>query len=263
MNTETTTPREESRYIQHYRAHLQAVIQCALEVLSIVKFDKNHPQHLAAICLYSTIFQSATECHRLLAGPTVTVPGIMRSILESYADLCAVIRDVGHAKNMLATLHEEQRKHLEDMIRSPANPFHADVARHIDPGTKLVEIQADLDGLRSAGHYPLTVFDRFAAADLGDLYRTIYWQLGLEAHNNIVALERRHIRREGDQFEIDIFSENTSSQLVMYYDSLTAIFIDSSRKLYDLVNFSMPIELGKQIDAFDRFRAEAVAAFRR
>ena len=96
-----------------------------------------------------------------------------------------------------------------------------------------MEIRADLDRLRSDGHHPLTVFDRFSAADLGDLYRTIYWQLGLEAHNNIVALEQRHIRREGDQFEIDIFSENTSSQLVMYYDTLIAIIIDSSRKLYE------------------------------
>ena len=85
------------------------------------------------------------------------------------------------------------------------------------------------------------------------------WALRLTTTSG--ALEQRHIRREGDQFEIDIFSENTSSQLVMYYDTLTAIIIDSSRKLYDLVNFLIPTELGTRIDAFDRFRAEAVAAF--
>ena len=63
------------------------------------------------------------------------------------------------------------------------------------------------------------------------------------------------------QIESDIFSENISGQLVMYYDSLTAIFIDSSQKRYDFLSFSMPIELGKRSDAFDRFRAEAVVAF--
>lgn len=248
----------KARCIEQYRRHLGHFLECALKTLPTVKFDKHSSQHLAAICLYATIFQSVSECYKLIEEPTVAVPGILRSVLESYADLCAVIQNPDYTKKMLATFHDEQRKHLEDMIRSPANPFHADVAAHINPTTKLAEIQNALDGLRQNKHSPLSVFERFRTAGLGDLYRTVYWQLCLDAHNNVVALEHRHIRRTtGDDFEIDIFSENTNNQLGMYYDTMTALLIDSSRRLYALVGFSVPDEFSKLNTAFDQFRTEA------
>jgi hypothetical protein len=155
---------------------------------------------------------------------------------------------------MLATFHDEQRKHLEDMIRAPENPFHVDVAQHIDPAEKLKEIGAELDSLRVQGHHPLSVYDRFAQAGLIELYRKAYWQLCLQAHNNIIALERRHIRRVGEDFEIDVFGENSDDETCMYCDPLGGILIQSTRKLFTLVDFSIPAEFEKTIAAFEAGR---------
>lgn len=80
---------------------------------------------------------------------TVAVPGIIRGLLESYADLCAVILDRDNPRKILATFNEEQRKHLEDMLKSPRNPFHADVAARIDPAAKLKDNLSWLDNFRS------------------------------------------------------------------------------------------------------------------
>jgi hypothetical protein len=94
-------------------------------------------------------------------------------------------------------------------------------------------------------------------AGLSDLYRTIYWQLCLHTDNNISALEQRHVRRTtGDDFEIDIFSENPSSQLGMYYDTMTALLMDSSRRFYRLVAFTIPDEFSTLSAALEHFRAE-------
>lgn len=256
---EEVPPGAEARRVAEYRAHLGRALDAALKILPTVKFDKHHPQHLAAICLYATIFQSASDCYRLMEEPaTVAVPGIMRGMLESYTDLCAVISDPAYPKKMLATFHDEQRKHLEDMLKSPANPFHADVATHIDPATKLKEIQAELDKFRQDGHHPLSVFERFRLAGMGDLYRTVYWQLCLHAHNNVSALEQRHVRRTtGDDCEIDIFAETPNEALYMYYDTITALLIDSSRRFYSLVGFAIPDGFRQLIAAFDAFRAKA------
>jgi hypothetical protein len=249
----------KARCVIQYRELLGRALDSTVEILPAVKFDKHHPQHLAAICLYATILQSVSDCYRLMEGPaTVTVPGIMRSLLESYADLCAVIQDPAYPKKMLSTFYEEQRKHFEDVLKSPRNPFHADVATHIDPVAKLKEIEAELDKFRQEKHFPLSVFERFRLAGLGDLFRTIYWRLCLDAHNNIAALEQRHVRRtEGDDFEVDIFAENPSDELGMYYDTVTAILIDSSRRLYGLVGFAIPDAFSQLIAAFEKFRAEA------
>jgi hypothetical protein len=68
-------------------------------------------------------------------------------------------------------------------------------------------------------------------AGLGDLYRTVYWQLCLHAHNNISALEQRYVRRMiGDNFEVGVFAENSTRALGKYYDTITAALIDSSRR---------------------------------
>jgi hypothetical protein len=178
----------------------------------------------------------------------------LRSILESYVDLVAIIGDRDHAKRMLSTFHDEQRKHLEDMVRAPENPFHVDVAKHLDPAEKLREVRTELHSLREQGHHPLSVYDRFAQAGLLELYRTAYWQLCLQAHNNIIALERRHIRRVGEDFEIDVFSENSDNETCMYCDTLGGILVQSTRKLYALVGFSMPAEFEKVIATFEAAR---------
>jgi hypothetical protein len=124
----------KARCVAQYREQLGMLLGCALKILPAVKFDKHNPQHLAAICLYATIFQSVSDCYRLMEeSATVGVPGMMRSMLESYADLCAVIQNANYPKKMLATFRDEQRKHLEDMLRFPSNPFHADVATTLIP----------------------------------------------------------------------------------------------------------------------------------
>lgn len=105
----------------------------------------------------------------------------------------------------------------------------------------------------------MSVYDRFSAAGLTDLYRTIYWQLCLDAHNNVAALEMRHIRRTGDsQFEIDVFAENSPHHTGTHYDALIALLVDSSRRLYRLVEFSPPEVFNQRAGDFERFRPQAV-----
>lgn len=260
MTLHTGSTNDEKRQcVADYREHLGPLLHCTHRIFPTMRFDKGNSQHLAAICLYATIFQSIGECYRLMDQPTVTVPGTMRSILESYADLCAVIQDREYPKKMLATLHKEQKRHLEDVIKEPQNPFHAKVATKIDPKEKLAEATNALDKLREKGHLPMRVEDRFKAARLTDLYRTIYWELSLHGHNNLAALEARHIRRTGrDQFEIDVFAANSAHQMGTSYDALIAMLADCSRRLYQLLDFAPPTEFTQRVEEFERFRPGAV-----
>jgi hypothetical protein len=175
VNDQTGSSTEAQRCVHQYREHLGLLLDCTQRLLPAVRFDKRRPQHVAAMCLYATILQSIEECRRLMDRPTVTVPGIMRSVLESYADLCAVIVDPEYPKKMLATLYEEQRRHLQDVINDPQNPFHAQVAAKIDPKEELSKVTASLAQLRKEGHLPLRIKDRLGAAGLANIYRTIYW----------------------------------------------------------------------------------------
>lgn len=259
MTEPTGSPADEAaRCIQQYREHLGRILDCTQRILPTVRFDKRRSQHVAAMCLYATILQSIGECYRLMDRPTVTVPGIMRSVLESYADLSAVIANPDYPKKMLATLYEEQRKHLQDVIKEPENPFHAQLAAKIDPTEELSKVTSSLDHLRQEGHAPLRIKDRLDAAGLANIYRTVYWELCLHDHNNLAVLESRHIRRTGaTQFEIDVFAENSLHQLGTSYDTLTGMLADSSRRLYRLLEFSHPEEFNQRVEEFEHFRPHA------
>lgn len=259
MTDQTDSSTEEaSRCIQRYREHLGRLLDCTQRILPTLRFDKGRSQHVAAMCLYATILQSIGECYRLMDWPTVTVPGIMRSVLESYADLSAVIANPDYPKKMLATLYEEQRKYLQDVIQEPQNPFHAKLAAKIDPKEELSKVTSLLYHLRQQGHASLCIKDRLDAAGLANIYRTVYWELCLHGHNNLAVLESRHIRPTGaTQFEIDAFAENSAHQLGTSYDTLTGMLTDSSRRLYRLLEFSPPAEFNQRVEEFEHFRPRA------
>jgi hypothetical protein len=191
-------------------------------------------QNAPPIAVYLTILQSANEAALLLQQPTITTGGILRGILESYADLCALVIAPDYAARMLATFYEEKCKLYRDMLRDPTNIYHADVAQHHDPQVNLDECQKLIDNLKAKGHQPLKNFQRMEAAGLQQEYRSIYWQLCLESHNNISAIEARHVEKIGNIIHFDLRRPNQPGELLKYFDTLTSIVIDSTKKIHEL-----------------------------
>jgi hypothetical protein len=255
MNDGAEVASPSPKQIGRYRRLLRAVLNQLLGDLPSVKFDKCHHQHLAMVCIFATIIQSVEECYRLLSKPTVTVPGTIRSVLESYADLCAVTQNASYTSKMLATFYDQQIQHLKSMLKSPGNQYHADVARHIDPAMKKIEITAELHSLKEQGHTPLKLWQRFAEGNLTSIYESAYWPLCLEGHNNVVVLEQRHIRKTGEDYEVEMYRPNTTEDLARYYDTLTAILIDSSRRVYATLGHPLTVKYQGVIKSFDAFRA--------
>jgi hypothetical protein len=130
-------------------------------------FEKDDAQHLAAVTLYATILQGCHECLVLLREPSVTaVGGMLRSILESYADLRATIKDPQYVKRLVATFYREKLRLLGSMRRDPNNEFHADLAQHIDAEREAPKVRAELVAINAQ---PLENYERFAAGDQQEL----------------------------------------------------------------------------------------------
>jgi hypothetical protein len=226
-------------YLEQYRGILDGLLRDATADLLSLKFDGRHAHHLAAVAIYATILQSVGECATIARDPTtITIGTVVRSVLESYADLCAVISDVGYIERLLATLINEKRRLLASMIRSPDNPFHEDLAMSIDAAADLPERQAELKALADRGIVPLRVEDRFHAAgkQVEDLYGSLYWQLCLQGHNNISAIENRHVRLVAENLaEVRIYDPRPVPELIMYYNSLVGVFAGATERIHDFL----------------------------
>src|SRR5271166_5665704 len=119
-------------HIDQFRQLLTNTLEASTQDMRHIRFEKEDPQHLAVVCIYATVVQSTRECVVLLAHPTVAVGGMIRSIVESYADMCAAIDDSGYVENMLATFYAQSLSLLNNMIRAPTNPFHGDLGKKLD-----------------------------------------------------------------------------------------------------------------------------------
>jgi hypothetical protein len=202
--------------------------------LGLVVFRKQNGQHLILACLYSTIMQSSRECLLLMMQPTITLPSVLRSVVEAYADLRAMIIDVDHGQRIIATFEKEKRRHLRSMINSTDNPYHLDVAQHIDPRIELAKVDAELARLTALGHRPMDNKSRFEWAGLVAEYESYYWLLCLEGHNSVTALEARHvIRKENGDYELIATKDaNSPEEICRWCDALSRILIDATMRLY-------------------------------
>jgi hypothetical protein len=207
------------------------------EVLADAEQDVTHlgvsVEDTATVAVYFTIVQSACECSLLLQQPTITVGGVMRSVFESYADLCAMITVPNYDFRMLATFYDQKCKLYRDMLRDPLNPYHADLAKQHDAQANLDVCQRLLDEQTACGHNPLSNYDRLEQAGLKYEYRSLYWQLCLESHNSISAVEARHVEKTATGIDLHLRRDNRPGELLKYFDSLTSLVIDATVRIHE------------------------------
>lgn len=102
------------------------------------------------------------------------------------------------------------------------------------PGEKST-LEAEINKLKEQGHGPLDVSDRFSKAGLKNQYQSVYWVLCLHTHNNMSALEDRHIEKQGDAYKVVLFKEEDPKDLIRYFDTLSEVLIDSSTRIHRLL----------------------------
>jgi Family of unknown function (DUF5677) len=208
----------------------------ALADLPKLKFDDDS-QQLGVAVIYATILQSSGECLVLLETfrSVTAVAGMIRSIVESYADLCALIINPEYVERMIAITYKEKLRLLKHMTRAPEDPFHKDLAGKIDVPKGQKELTEQLAEYAARGHHPPSNYDRFKSADLIYVFESLYWSLSLQSHNDISSLERRHIRIKNGKPELVLFRNNDPEELTYYFDAILAVVTDSSARTHELL----------------------------
>lgn len=209
-----------------YRASLDGVIADAKADLRLLKASK---RTFTLAGVYLTILKSTIEAADIMrTGTSVTIGGTVRSILESYADLCALAKDPLFARRMLATLYKERCRLFQDMVNRPTNQYHASLAQQIDPVAELAAATLQLANEKADGFEPLDNYQRLDAAGLSNEYRSLYWQLCMESHNNIATIEQRHIDTSNGNAVLVLERTTSPGTMLKYYDSLISMLIEAS-----------------------------------
>jgi hypothetical protein len=254
-----------SLHIEQLRAFLADTLEISRQDMRHIRFSKEHPPHITVACIYATIIKASSECLLLLSQPTISTGGILRGIVESWADLSAVIKDGHYVNRMLATFYVEKLRYMKSMISAPLNPHFVDMVKHLDPQTEKLKVTAELASIEKRGYKRLTNADRLKAGGIEDIYHSFYWQLCLQSHNNAGALEYRHISKKGDNFEVMLCNANSTIELINYFDPLIAILVDCAIKVHRFLKtrIAPDIKIVHQYEqrrvAFDALRKAIIA----
>jgi hypothetical protein len=241
---------------ERYHQLLIRVVDRASLGLGSIAFNKEEAQHLALACLYATLVQSTRECLLLISEPTVTLPAVLRSILEAFADLRALIKDPAHGERMVATFEHEKKRLLKNMLMSSSNPYHEGLLQKIDASAELQKVEAEITRLRLLGYKQMSNRERFEWADLEHEFESIYWLLCLDSHNSLSAIERRHLIWEGEDYELIAAKENHVEQICKWCDVLARILVDATIRLYGLLGISRVGGFEEDLSDLARIRAE-------
>ncbi|WP_049733861.1 DUF5677 domain-containing protein [Rhizobium ecuadorense] len=203
----------------------------AYKHLTEIKFDKGSPLHRTIVSLYATIIeqtQDAMVLHR--SGQHVTLDIILRATLEAFVDIENLCRDDTYLNHMKASFHEQWIKLAQHGVAG-GNPFLQGFTNNPEAASLLAQHRVDLDALSLTP--PLNVYERFRRAGMEDIYRSVYNSLCNETHNNIRALTNRHLRVEGDNWELVIFDQPQADSLASTLSSFIGILVRSSSIIHD------------------------------
>ncbi len=213
----------------------------SLENAARLNFDKQHPQHLYAVCTYGTILETTFDILSLVAAVQfASIPIILRSLLDAYASFRSCLADPNHFKAMYATYLKEKLRLIDAVIENPTNPYLQGLAKAIDVQTERASLEKELQEIKQAGYAPLRPWQEFENAGLSSEYQSLYWQLCLHAHNNVAALEERHLNKKGDDYAVAFFKMADPPDLARYLDSVSGIVLDASKTLHN--RFGSPVE---------------------
>jgi len=208
----------------------------SVDDVSLLVFDKKYPQHLYLVCIYGTILEISYGCLALVEKEQLTaLPSLLRGILESYSDFKCLLEDPEYYKSMYASQLKEKLRLVRSAKDNPDNPYLAGIADSVDLEADEKRLKSEVAELKKNGHAPLGVWERMAKAEMKGEYQSIYWLLCQHAHNNVSALEERHIEKKGEDYRVVMFKEYESHDLLRYFDSLAAILVEVSLNIHSLL----------------------------
>ncbi|MCF3641509.1 DUF5677 domain-containing protein [Rhizobium sp. TRM95111] len=224
--------------------------EAATEEMLAFKFDGSRATDRTIASLYATIYEETDAAICLYDNKKYTGAHlILRPLLEAHVDLVALIRDPGYIEFMEARHNREWLRFLKNGDKG-TNPFLKFFWNNADVKKKIHEAEQRLAALKTRNIRPLKVAQRFGRADMTEEYESVYNNLCCHTHNDIRALEQRHIEPANDKktFQIVINAKPGDATIGTLLDGLLGFILSSSLYVHRHFN-SAAVARFEELDA--------------
>ncbi len=215
---------------------LESVSGLAICLLDTLRFDRQNPQQLYAVCLFSRLLELASGCKVMIEKDALMgIPVLLRSMFEADVDLTNIMKYPDYPKQMYASFLKEKLRLEKEAASSSTNPFLTDIRKHRNPKDDLAQTQSELDELIEEGNGPISIRCRAMRAGRLDEYLSVYNMLCLDTHNNIRSLEDWNIEiTSEDEYRVVAF-KMTKADLLHHLSAIPSILLVQSKALADFL----------------------------
>jgi len=160
---------------------------------------------------------------------------LLRSLYEAYVDFINLIKDENYLKYMYVKALDGKRKMVKRALSSKSRLFK-EFHSQTDLCKKRIK---ELENLKPEGYKPLTIRDRFKSAGHEAEYDSIYALLCTETHNDLVALESRHLQADDKcDCTVNFLKPLDSEKALTYVHLFTDIIMNSSLEVHHFLKSS-------------------------
>lgn len=199
-----------------------------------LSFSRRHPQQLYAACLHAALLAQLSSCLGLLKKVEFTpVPGILRDLLETYADLVNLCRCPEYVVRLQASFLARQGKVLQlaDRPGGATNPVVRKLAGNLTPAQAYGRIAERLAEYERYGLGLLGTRERFERAGLATLHDSVYALLALYSPNNLNDLPERWLDETESEHKLAGLKAWQSDLLETFLHTLAGVVVDSYRRV--------------------------------
>jgi len=222
------------------RDYLNKTIEDCRLLVEKIKFDKSHPWHKYIVSFYGSILELSKVILVLYdARSPIGIAIILRTLLEAYADFKNLCNDPTYGNYLeLNNICEELK--LYDEAKIGGNPYLEGVVNIQGRDEHLQKLRKRKELLKGKGFKKLKIFEKFQKAQLLNEYRSIYILFSSETHNNLSALDLRHMSIDENSMDYDmhIFKPINPDEMSHLLTTTVGILVDSTEAIHTILRSS-------------------------
>jgi hypothetical protein len=231
--------------------------QHCIEIVPQISFNNTDPQHVLALCLYCSIIELCPSLLILIQhGQFTGIPSLIRSMYEADVDLVNTLKDRDYFQSLHATYLTKMISVIQEAHNSEAPGFMKASGGIVEMRILLKKLRKRLAVIKAAGHGPLKNVDRFRRAERDEDYITAYAYLCRYTHNDIRALQSRHLRSDGDKVELKVFERLGPENETHLIDLADAVLLGASGRVHIFFDSGCHEEIESMFDERNTMRGK-------
>jgi len=220
-----------------------AVVDGYAACLDELEFDPADVQHYALVAMYCSFLDFCAGILSLYRSRSYWVaPIVLRAYAEAMADFVNLARDRGYLAYIEHSFYSQALTFctgVESVPRLAAFAAAPDFSAYRD------ELKAKLQDIVAQGAGHIRVKDRFRMAGMEEFYASIYAKLCSHAHNNLDALEARHLAPQADgRFRLAVRNDMPAKEKATWLFTSLSMLHDATTTLRRVLGLGDDPRLG-------------------